>query len=118
MFVHYSMQGFPPGLRRVSENWNKLGKFGEKNESGQVLQTSLAPELTSNKTLEEEDLILKVSTKAAKTGISGVLFVVKTTVLGFTESKIRAPVCQFLISVCQIMHFQLQRVQDNSTVGR
>lgn len=56
MFVHYSVQGLPPGPTRFSENSHRLGKFGEKNESGQALQTSLAPELTSNETLEEEAL--------------------------------------------------------------
>lgn len=97
MFVHYSMQSFPPGPRRVSENSHTLGKFGRKSESGQALQTSLAPELTSNKPLEEEALILQVSMTAGKTRFSSVLFVVQSTFLGFIESKIRAPVCLFFL---------------------
>lgn len=105
-------------FRRVSDNSRKLGKFGKKSGSGQALQTSLTPELTSNNSLEEEALILKVNTRAAKTGFSSVLFVVKTTVLGFIESKIRAPVCLFLVYVHQSVYFQLQIVQDNGTVGR
>lgn len=95
MFVHYSMQGFPSGPRRVSENSCKLGKFGEESESGQVPQSSAAPELISTKSLEEEALILKESIGAAKTRISSVLFVVKTTVLRLIESKIGAQSVSF-----------------------
>lgn len=95
MFVHYSMQGFPSGPRRVSENSRKLGKFGEESESGQVPQSSTAPELISTKSLEEEALILKESIGAAKTRISSVLFVVKTTVLRLIESKIGAQSVSF-----------------------
>lgn len=118
MFVHYSIQGLPPGPRRVSENSHMLGKIGKKSESGQALQTSLAPELTSNKSLEEEALILQVSMTAAKYGFSSVPFEVHTTVLGFIESEIRAPACLVFCLFTSNTHFQLQIVQDNGTVGR
>lgn len=102
MFVHYSMQGFPPGPRRVSENSHTLGKIGKKSESGQALQTSLAPELTSNKSLEEA-LIFQVNMTAAKYGFSSVLFEVHTTLLGFIESELRAPAC-LAFCLCMSKH--------------
>ncbi|XP_039239412.1 L-aminoadipate-semialdehyde dehydrogenase-phosphopantetheinyl transferase isoform X2 [Pipra filicauda] len=54
--------GLPPWASGGSLRALIIQGIGKKCESGQALQTSLAPELASNKILEEEALILKENT--------------------------------------------------------